>query len=105
MNDRIKELKISRNLTQEEFGSQIGLSKSGISNIENGTRAVSLRHVKLISKVFGISELWLGDGIGTISGIPTVDLSSVSDDDLLTELADRLKKKMLFKTKVVNPPE
>lgn len=62
VNNRIKQLRIGLNLTQEEFGSRIGLSKSGISNIENGTRPVSQRHIKLISKEFGVSEWWLGHG-------------------------------------------
>lgn len=64
INERIKKLRLDRNLTQEEFGAQIGLSKSGISNIEKGIRSVTTRHIKLISKVFGIPEFWIqfGDG-------------------------------------------
>lgn len=50
-------------LTQEEFGEKIGLSKSGISNIENGTRNVSSRHIKLICNVFNVNESWLTTGI------------------------------------------
>ena len=66
MNDigsRVKELRLSLGLTQEEFGEKIGLKKSGISNIENGTRNLSIRNIKLISKTFNISEIWLQSGI------------------------------------------
>lgn len=63
VNSRIKELRTRLKLTQEEFGEKIGLSKSGISNIENGTRNVSSRHIKLICNVFNVNESWLTTGI------------------------------------------
>lgn len=66
MNDignRVKELRLSLGLTQEEFGEKIGLKKSGISNIENGTRNLSIRNIKLISKTFNVSETWLTTGL------------------------------------------
>lgn len=66
VNKRIKELRLKLGLTQGEFGEKIGLSKSGVSNIENGTRNVSERHIKLISITFGVSEVWIRNGIDEI---------------------------------------
>lgn len=63
INERVKEVRKNLNLSQEEFGNRIGLSKSGISNIEKGIRNVTSKHVKLISTIFGIDELWLTTGI------------------------------------------
>lgn len=63
INKRIKEIRIRLNLSQEEFGNSIGLSKSGISNIENGTRSVTPKHIKLIGLVYNINESWLKTGI------------------------------------------
>lgn len=77
INDRIKELRIRLNLTQEEFGNKIGLSKSGISNIENGTRNVSPRHVKLICTIFDINESWLTTGIDDNVKLETLSNSIV----------------------------
>lgn len=62
-NERIKQLRQRLNLSQEVFGQAIGLTKSGISNIENGRRKVSDRHLKLISAAFDVSEGWLQFGI------------------------------------------
>ncbi len=65
MNDiqsRIHQLRLKINLSQEEFGKQIGLSKSGISNIENGKRTISDTHIKIICSTFGVSEQWLRTG-------------------------------------------
>lgn len=48
----VKTARKRADLSQEEFGKQIGLSKSGISNLENEKRKVNQRHVKLIESVF-----------------------------------------------------
>ncbi|CVK19188.1 helix-turn-helix domain-containing protein [Sporomusa sphaeroides] len=66
INSRIKELRLKLNMTQEEFGNKIGLSKSGISNIESGTRSVRERHIKLISSIFNVSEDWLKNGKNSV---------------------------------------
>lgn len=60
--DRIIQLRKQLKLSQENFGKQIGLSKSGISNIENGTRTISNTHIKIICSTFGVSETWLRTG-------------------------------------------
>lgn len=60
--DRITQLRKQLSLSQENFGKQIGLSKSGISNIENGTRTISDTHIKIICSTFGVSETWLRTG-------------------------------------------
>ena len=60
--DRIIQLRKQLSLSQESFGKQIGLSKSGISNIENGTRTISDTHIKIICSTFGVSEAWLRTG-------------------------------------------
>ena len=62
VNERIKELRLKLGMNQEEFGESIGLSKSGISNIESGLRGVRERHIKLIANVFNVSEEWLRTG-------------------------------------------
>lgn len=67
VNDRIKELRIELKMTQEDFGNRIGLSKSGISNIENGARGIRERHIKLICSMFNVSEAWLKTGEGPIA--------------------------------------
>ncbi len=56
VNDRFKELRKTFGLSQEELGNKIGLSKSGISNIESGTRNVTDKHIKLICSEFPVNE-------------------------------------------------
>ncbi len=59
VNTRIKELRESLGLSQEEFGKSIGLSKSGISNIESGNRAVKESYVELICIKYKVNRNWL----------------------------------------------
>lgn len=66
MNERLKELRKSLSLTMEQFGDKIGLSKSGISSIENGSRNVTPKHIKIICNEFNVNEEWLRTGEGNM---------------------------------------
>lgn len=82
MNDRIKYLRAKiLKLSQESFGEKIGLSKSGISNIENGIRNVTEQHIKLICSEFNVNENWLRTG----EGIPFKQTSSSAMEQLCQE--------------------
>lgn len=62
INKRIKELRESLHLSQEAFGKSIGLSKSGISNIEKGIRTVRSSYIELICSKYNVSKEWLLTG-------------------------------------------
>ena len=64
VNERIKILRKSKNLTLEKFGNNLGVKKSAISKIENGENGVTDQMVKLMVKEFGVSENWLRNGKG-----------------------------------------
>lgn len=72
-NKRVKEIRKSNNLTMEKFGERIGVTKSTISNIENGNRGVTDQMFKSICREFNVREEWLRDGIE-----PVYDLSEES---------------------------
>lgn len=92
INERVKEVRKRLHLSQEEFGNKIGLSKSGISNIENGTRNVNPKHIKLIGAVFNINESWLMTGEPDCEEeyVPPKNLSDYSTDELLQEIKRRI---------------
>lgn len=64
MNIRLKALRKSLNLTQNELGKSINLSKSSISNIENGIINLTERNIKEICSKHNVNEDWLRDGTG-----------------------------------------
>lgn len=81
MNDRIRELRKKLNLTMEAFGNRIGVSKSTISNIENGNREATEHMVKSICREFGADYIWLTKGNG--------EMFVESDDDFFDRI-DRI---------------
>lgn len=81
MNERIRELRKSLNLTMEAFGERIGVSKSTISNIENGNREATEHMIKSICREFGADYMWLTSGDG--------EMFVESDDDFFEKI-DRI---------------
>lgn len=62
MKDRIKELRRTLGLTQDEFGSRIGITKSSISTMESGKSNPSDQTIRSICREFGVSYKWLTNG-------------------------------------------
>ena len=62
MGDRIKQIRLSAKLTQQQFADQLGLSRNFIAVIETSDRKPSDRTISDICRVFGVSEAWLRDG-------------------------------------------
>ena len=67
-NERFRELRKLCGKTQDEWAEILGLSRSGVSEIEAGRRNVTDKHIKLLSveAIDGksISEEWLRNGTG-----------------------------------------
>lgn len=62
---RFKEVRNHYNLSMGAFGDKIGLSASGVSAIESGTRSLNEKHIKLIHAAFPeVCEDWLRTGEG-----------------------------------------
>ena len=59
MNERIKTLRKTLNLTLEQFGERVGVTKMTISRIENGKNNVTEQMCKSICREFNIREDWL----------------------------------------------
>ncbi|WP_066679364.1 helix-turn-helix domain-containing protein [Clostridium septicum] len=64
MNVRVKTLRKILNLTQQEFGGSIKLSKSSIGNIENGIINLTDRNISNICESHNVNEQWLRTGNG-----------------------------------------
>lgn len=61
---RVKEVRKALNLTMEEFGKSLGVTKAAISNIENGTRGLTDQMFLSICRVYNVNEEWLRSGTG-----------------------------------------
>lgn len=64
MNERIKLVRKNHNLTQAEFGLEIGTSRDAIASYENGRVVPDKTTRMLICSKFNVSETWLETGEG-----------------------------------------
>lgn len=62
---RVKEFRTSQNLTQDELGSKLGVSRDAINNIERGRlKKLPEATIKLICLKFSVDYDWLMTGEG-----------------------------------------
>ena len=64
LTERIKQVRLSLNLSQEKFGKMVGLTQNYIWMIEKRSRVPSERTIAGICREFGVSESWLRTGVG-----------------------------------------
>lgn len=64
MKDRIKTLRKSLKLTQEEFGEKIGVARNSVASYEIGRRMPTNAVINSICREFGVNEVWLRTGEG-----------------------------------------
>lgn len=98
MNSRIKELRKSLKKSQEDFGKILGLSKSGVSEIEAGRRNVTEQHIIMLKNCsdFNVNETWLRTGEGEMF-LPMereTDIARLTMQ-LLTEESDSFKNRLI----------
>ncbi len=95
-NERVRELRLHEGLTMEAFGNRVGVSRSAISNIESGNRAVTDQMLHSICREFRVNEQWLRIGEGEMFAPEPADLIaqvasefnlSSFDEDLIREYA------------------
>ncbi len=81
MRDRLTQVRKSLNLSMEDFGSRIGVSRSAISRLESGSSNFTEQMIKSICREFKVDYLWFTTGEG--------EMFSDSDDDAM-EILDRI---------------
>lgn len=64
INERVKLIRNTLNLTQKEFGQRVTLAQTYLSQIEKGDRDVTEKIFKIICSEFNVEEEWLRNGTG-----------------------------------------
>ena len=64
MNNRIKEVRKAKSLTQEAFSERIGIKRNSVAQIETGARIPSNQVIVSICREFRVNECWLRTGEG-----------------------------------------
>lgn len=79
MNERLKQIREHFDLSQEEFGSRIGITKSSVSLLERGKNNPSDQTIMLVCREFNIDYGWLTTGQGEMFA---------ENDNQITKLID-----------------
>lgn len=97
MNERIKKLRKTLDLTQQEFADKIGMKRNTVANYETNRNEPSNSVVSLICKTFNVSEVWLRTGKGEM-------FAERSENDELAAAVERLitGESAEFKRRLIN---
>lgn len=79
MNTRISAIRKTANMTQEQFGQKMGITKNYVNLIENGKKNPGDRLISDICREFNVNEVWLRTGNGEMyDTIPTDDFMEIA---------------------------
>ena len=101
LNERVKQLRKTLDLTMEKFGEKIGVKKSAISLIESGKNSLTEQMIKAICREFDVDEEWLRNGTSSMFIERTRDeeiakfigtIQSVDDDSFMKKFISMLAK-------------
>lgn len=94
MEERIKEARKFRKITQKDLAEKIGISRNYMNLIENGKEVPSQRTIRDIAAALSISEQWLRTGEGSMFHDDNIDRISQALADLITDEDERMLKLM-----------
>lgn len=101
LNERVKLLRKTLDLTMEKFGDRLGVKKNSISQIESGKNSLTEQMIKSICREFDVDEEWLRNGTGSMFIERTRDeeiakfigtIQSVDDDSFMKKFISMLAK-------------
>lgn len=106
MKDRIKELRKNLGMTLETFGEKVGVGKSTISRIENGTNGLTEQMILSICREFNVNEEWLRTGTGEMFKDMTLDEEIISFiGDIQWDASNTFKKRFISAIAKLNEEE
>lgn len=92
---QLKELRLARGWRQAEVADKVGLSRSAISNIESGKRALTLNTLKKFCEVFQIDISYFG--IETANFDEALDLTTRLETIFKSEYVPETKKDEIYR--------
>ena len=95
MNERIKKLRQALNLSQDEFGKRLGVTRGAITNIELNKVEPKPLFVDLICREFNASESWLRTGEGEMF------VEKTESEELAAFFGDLLKDEPDFRHRLI----
>ena len=86
MNERLKQIRKHLNLSQRIFAEKLGITDSGLSNLESGKRNITEQMIISICREFNVNRIWLVEGVGDMfTNLPETILDELALQYELTE--------------------
>lgn len=97
LNQRIKQVRRSLDLTQQEFAVRIGMKQNSIALIESGKRNISNQAILAICREFDVNETWLrtGEGEMFLPKDPDDELSEFMGAVLREDIRTSVRKQLV----------
>lgn len=96
MNKRIRTLRRTLDLTQQDFAQRIGTTQNAVASYETGRRNPSSSVVNNICKEFHVNETWLRTGDGTMfQEVSRDEEISAFVNDVLREESDDFRRRFI----------
>lgn len=102
---RLKEVRLKKNITQEELGTQLGLSKGAISLYESEKRNPKLETIIELMYILGVSADYLlgSDVVVEIEESDPVRYQTLTNDEMF--FINELRKDKLLYEMIINNPK
>ena len=90
MGEKLRSLRIEKNLTQKQVADRIGLAISAVSSYESGSRYPTYDTLIKLARMFHVST----DNLLGIADKRNIDVTGLNDEDvgLISQLVDKLRK-------------
>ena len=106
MNERIKELRKSLGITQQEFADKLGLKRNTIATYEIGKAVPSDRVVSDLCNKYNVNEKWLRSGEGEMfASLNRTQQIAQLTADLFKGEKDSFKERLLLALAKLNEDE
>lgn len=94
MNTRLKEIRLKKGLSQDEFSKKLGISRSHVASLESGRKKLTERLLNDISREYNVNKQWLISGDGEMFIDPLDDIQLDKDIKEITKLYLSLDENM-----------
>lgn len=101
---RLKDLRLSKGLNQQQIGEMLGVTKVSICGYENGTRTPSLETFLMIAELFGVTtDYLLGREVEIKDEETNEHIGNISKDDV--EIIKELKNCETLYNRIIKDPK
>ncbi len=97
LGNKLKELRKSRGLTQDDIAAKFGLSRGSVSNWEKGRRKPSIKQLEVLANFYNVSLDFFADETSTNEVVDVLERAKniLKDDNVPTSQKEELYQEIM----------